>query len=149
MKKLTLLLTIVFGLAVKVWGQQDSLFVVLNERENNITQSSRNIDTLKKELSQLIREELKSQDSTITKTVQRIDSIQKLIEQREQEIYAYNFIAALQQLKRINRLKMTSGLYERTKSFHQHLNQATRSEEHTSELQSRENLVCRLLLEKK
>src|SRR5436309_1608326 len=27
--------------------------------------------------------------------------------------------------------------------------QATRSEEHTSELQSRENLVCRLLLEKK
>src|SRR5690606_40765650 len=28
-------------------------------------------------------------------------------------------------------------------------NNATRSEEHTSELQSRENLVCRLLLEKK
>src|SRR6266511_5971524 len=27
--------------------------------------------------------------------------------------------------------------------------QVTRSEEHTSELQSRENLVCRLLLEKK
>src|SRR5690606_40331734 len=27
--------------------------------------------------------------------------------------------------------------------------QTTRSEEHTSELQSRENLVCRLLLEKK
>src|SRR5690606_41025551 len=27
--------------------------------------------------------------------------------------------------------------------------EATRSEEHTSELQSRENLVCRLLLEKK
>src|SRR5690606_42080898 len=29
------------------------------------------------------------------------------------------------------------------------LNQALRSEEHTSELQSREKLVCRLLLEKK
>src|SRR5690606_40085062 len=29
------------------------------------------------------------------------------------------------------------------------LAQETRSEEHTSELQSRENLVCRLLLEKK
>src|SRR5690606_41412457 len=29
------------------------------------------------------------------------------------------------------------------------LGQALRSEEHTSELQSRENLVCRLLLEKK
>src|SRR5690606_28770409 len=31
----------------------------------------------------------------------------------------------------------------------QHLEGAVRSEEHTSELQSRENLVCRLLLEKK
>src|SRR5690606_42147165 len=31
----------------------------------------------------------------------------------------------------------------------QHLQQPQRSEEHTSELQSRENLVCRLLLEKK
>src|SRR5690606_42028373 len=30
-----------------------------------------------------------------------------------------------------------------------HWRQAPRSEEHTSELQSRENLVCRLLLEKK
>src|SRR5690606_40506941 len=30
-----------------------------------------------------------------------------------------------------------------------HGEQANRSEEHTSELQSRENLVCRLLLEKK
>src|SRR5690606_42093702 len=30
-----------------------------------------------------------------------------------------------------------------------HLPAAERSEEHTSELQSRENLVCRLLLEKK
>src|SRR5207302_10888327 len=30
-----------------------------------------------------------------------------------------------------------------------HLGLAARSEEHTSELQSRENLVCRLLLEKK
>src|SRR5690606_40997654 len=30
-----------------------------------------------------------------------------------------------------------------------HLDGVTRSEEHTSELQSRENLVCRLLLEKK
>src|SRR5690606_40144000 len=31
----------------------------------------------------------------------------------------------------------------------EHLAAAIRSEEHTSELQSRENLVCRLLLEKK
>src|SRR5690606_41098627 len=32
---------------------------------------------------------------------------------------------------------------------HQELPESYRSEEHTSELQSRENLVCRLLLEKK
>src|SRR5690606_41140328 len=31
----------------------------------------------------------------------------------------------------------------------EHLSRKIRSEEHTSELQSRENLVCRLLLEKK
>src|SRR5690606_40473076 len=40
-----------------------------------------------------------------------------------------------------------------TRYFHGHVVQfayaGTRSEEHTSELQSRENLVCRLLLEKK
>src|SRR5690606_40184368 len=34
-------------------------------------------------------------------------------------------------------------------SFHINLFKEIRSEEHTSELQSRENLVCRLLLEKK
>src|SRR5690606_42094929 len=34
-------------------------------------------------------------------------------------------------------------------SFFWHIVQKNRSEEHTSELQSRENLVCRLLLEKK
>src|SRR6266496_3884289 len=32
---------------------------------------------------------------------------------------------------------------------HQHAEQLVRSEEHTSELQSRRDLVCRLLLEKK
>src|SRR5690606_39399952 len=35
------------------------------------------------------------------------------------------------------------------RSLGEHLIDALRSEEHTSELQSRENLVCRLLLEKK
>src|SRR2546427_9074532 len=53
-------------------------------------------------------------------------------------------------------------LHLKTKSFHWHLSgphfrdyhllldeQAERSEEHTSELQSQSNIVCRLLLEKK
>src|SRR2546430_3064295 len=34
-------------------------------------------------------------------------------------------------------------------AFVQHFDQTARSEEHTSELQSQSNLVCRLLLEKK
>src|SRR5438445_6337168 len=37
----------------------------------------------------------------------------------------------------------------RTRSWRSHLQTARRSEEHTSELQSRQYLVCRLLLEKK
>src|SRR5690606_775384 len=46
------------------------------------------------------------------------------------------------------------GLKEPTDAFHQapegiKIDLVLRSEEHTSELQSRENLVCRLLLEKK
>src|SRR5690606_41689325 len=38
---------------------------------------------------------------------------------------------------------------ERTVDTDEHHHHEHRSEEHTSELQSRENLVCRLLLEKK
>src|SRR5436309_12632534 len=39
--------------------------------------------------------------------------------------------------------------YRSTNSLQPRLSRRQRSEEHTSELQSRENLVCRLLLEKK
>src|SRR5690606_39601825 len=39
--------------------------------------------------------------------------------------------------------------YHDCREQHAHFPQYGRSEEHTSELQSRENLVCRLLLEKK
>src|SRR5690606_40069056 len=38
---------------------------------------------------------------------------------------------------------------ERVEGVFGHVGEELRSEEHTSELQSRENLVCRLLLEKK
>src|SRR5690606_40486019 len=42
-------------------------------------------------------------------------------------------------------------IFEKLAQFHPHIEVDVypRSEEHTSELQSRENLVCRLLLEKK
>ena len=40
-------------------------------------------------------------------------------------------------------------LYHRDGRLHLRATAGARSEEHTSELQSRENLVCRLLLEKK
>src|SRR5436309_6513656 len=42
--------------------------------------------------------------------------------------------------------QLQAALLQRLAARHQNL---ARSEEHTSELQSRENLVCRLLLEKK
>src|SRR5690606_41380740 len=52
-----------------------------------------------------------------------------------------------------NEMVTTKRLCERGPQFSGHLARhlpcAERSEEHTSELQSRENLVCRLLLEKK
>src|SRR5690606_40822041 len=44
---------------------------------------------------------------------------------------------------------MTSAADSQNLTTDQHGNLTLRSEEHTSELQSRENLVCRLLLEKK
>src|SRR5690606_41384798 len=56
--------------------------------------------------------------------------------------------------ERITRLMSIKGS-ESVESFHKRLGKimwdkcGMRSEEHTSELQSRENLVCRLLLEKK
>src|SRR5690606_39508425 len=51
-----------------------------------------------------------------------------------------------------NQLADAQRLGDRHGAFHQQVrtaNQPGRSEEHTSELQSRENLVCRLLLDKK
>src|SRR5256885_11811025 len=51
-----------------------------------------------------------------------------------------------------DRVDRAGGLHhalQRADAFHQPAAQALRSEEHTSELQSPCNLVCRLLLEKK
>src|SRR2546430_12505282 len=45
--------------------------------------------------------------------------------------------------------KNVSGVGRRREQAHLHRNGCMRSEEHTSELQSQSNLVCRLLLEKK
>src|SRR5690606_42026205 len=46
-------------------------------------------------------------------------------------------------------LRVPAVPYDRARGEHQPPQVALRSEEHTSELQSREKLVCRLLLEKK
>src|SRR5207253_10530692 len=45
--------------------------------------------------------------------------------------------------------RSSAGCEYRTSSFHRLGRRSARSEEHTSELQSRGHLVCRLLLEKK
>src|SRR5690606_42100289 len=51
----------------------------------------------------------------------------------------------IQNIPEINYCGNILTIYEKSDPF----NISARSEEHTSELQSRENLVCRLLLEKK
>src|SRR5690606_39807123 len=65
---------------------------------------------------------------------------------------AADFQTHLDQIKQ-NHFQVIDGLFEnpdKIKSKIQvHFDETNRSEEHTSELQSRENLVCRLLLEKK
>src|SRR5436309_4244207 len=53
-------------------------------------------------------------------------------------------------LRRRDAAHLPHALLQRIHAVHAGMHVAeTRSEEHTSELQSRENLVCRLLLEKK
>src|SRR2546430_7149841 len=52
-------------------------------------------------------------------------------------------------LWRVKGLSWRSHCYLSFRRLHLHQRRRTRSEEHTSELQSQSNLVCRLLLEKK
>src|SRR5690606_11163726 len=59
------------------------------------------------------------------------------------------FAAALEQLIRFGGEKVTAIMCAEAVPWRCHRSLVARSEEHTSELQSRENLVCRLLLEKK
>src|SRR5690606_39768757 len=61
---------------------------------------------------------------------------------------ANTFRKALKPTK-ISNAQVLSLKPEKRVSFNKSLGFSPRSEEHTSELQSRENLVCRLLLEKK
>src|SRR5690606_35267259 len=84
--------------------------------------------------------------------LQAEDAEQKIIEllgQFEEENFQFNGLTALSQIAGPNsdqlfldRAKAVDYQYEKTNVA------SLRSEEHTSELQSRENLVCRLLLEK-
>src|SRR3712207_8775903 len=60
----------------------------------------------------------------------------------------YPFIALFQP-NDIHALSRSKGPFHLTKRLYPATDSCTRSEEHTSELQSRQYLVCRLLLEKK
>src|SRR5207302_10245868 len=63
------------------------------------------------------------------------------IRERDVSLVEHRFAHALRRQRNTNRAPAGWG-------SEIHLPSARRSEEHTSELQSRENLVCRLLLEK-
>src|SRR5690606_921624 len=64
---------------------------------------------------------------------------------------ANGFAPKVEDLPNLTAVKTSAGIPPQLQSCHTSMVQgyAIRSEEHTSELQSRENLVCRLLLEKK
>src|SRR5690606_39552899 len=59
----------------------------------------------------------------------------------------FNIVVAAPEALRISRVMERDGMAEA--QVRARMDKQMRSEEHTSELQSRENLVCRLLLEKK
>src|SRR5690606_40802948 len=59
------------------------------------------------------------------------------------------FQQARRKLEALAEENATARWFEKVASVQPQMSLQTRSEEHTSELQSRENLVCRLLLEKK
>src|SRR5436309_14250144 len=69
-------------------------------------------------------------------------------------LFPYRRSSDLRHASRTSRASPTAARSSLRRGFRcgpirQELRAAVRSEEHTSELQSRENLVCRLLLEKK
>src|SRR5690606_41338507 len=58
-------------------------------------------------------------------------------------------VATERRVAECDRRRVQQSVGQRVRQVFEHRFRRLRSEEHTSELQSRENLVCRLLLEKK
>src|SRR3712207_8968920 len=63
--------------------------------------------------------------------------------------YALQHVLRLQELTTLRRIAQLKSKLQRTNPVEEAAGYNRRSEEHTSELQSRQYLVCRLLLEKK
>src|SRR5690606_39710404 len=85
--------------------------------------------------------ELKRRGIAVAKDDPRLDTLIALVKEREAQGYAYEGADASFELLARRTLGSVPDFFHVT-GFR------CRSEEHTSELQSRENLVCRLLLEK-
>src|SRR5690606_40989860 len=87
--------------------------------------------------------------------IARGNELKVLGEEKEQQEFEKFFEAVLDHVARYNALsameleELLRSSTQRTPKLVETKNSEERSEEHTSELQSRENLVCRLLLEKK
>src|SRR5690606_40160935 len=98
------------------------------------------IDVAKEQLSACAIKNSKEQKAVVKSNIfiNLIVKIKVLIR------FQNGFLLALSQIQQLFSLNQLVQIRCRLPIF-----VATRSEEHTSELQSRENLVCRLLLEKK
>src|SRR5690606_40957380 len=101
-----------------------------------------------KSILKLLREG-RSVSSTIVKTLSSKPGKNKTIQQ-EFVVSFTNFAKQeVQYTLVVNDAKPEMKRYEVGRKLRLCIDESIRSEEHTSELQSRENLVCRLLLEKK
>src|SRR5690606_28627802 len=84
-------------------------------------------------------------------------NVEEIDEEAVQALMDYDWPGNVRELENVLGRAMINMNFSERRMKREHLppyhgaaiNRATRSEEHTSELQSRENLVCRLLLEKK
>src|SRR5690606_27734526 len=74
-----------------------------------------------------------------------------LVDVQMPKINGFEFVSILKSNPKTSHIMaiMVTAISKEDKYLLQGLESGARSEEHTSELQSRENLVCRLLLEKK
>src|SRR5690606_40550036 len=90
---------------------------------------------------------------TTKEILEKLEALKHRFEELGQQLSDPSATADMKRFQQLSKqykeLEEVVEKYNRYSKVVNNYDQAYRSEEHTSELQSRENLVCRLLLEKK